>query len=77
MTATGNVRIDRLGDIVTGDQATFDLKTESGYIDKPTYRFRQFHARGHADKLISRIATTTSPSTPPIPTATSVATIGT
>ena len=52
VTATGNVRIDRLGDIVTGDQARFNLKTESGEIDKPTFRFRQFHARGQADKLI-------------------------
>jgi LPS-assembly protein len=52
VTAIGNVRLDRLGDIVTGNQAMFNLKTESGYIDKPTYRFRQFHARGQAEKLI-------------------------
>ena len=52
VTATGNVRLDRLGDIVTGEKAMLNLKTESGYIDKPTYRFRQFHARGQADKLI-------------------------
>jgi LPS-assembly protein len=52
VTATGNVRVDRLGDIITGDSAEFNLKTESGYVDKPTFRFRQFHARGQADKLI-------------------------
>jgi LPS-assembly protein len=52
VTATGNVRLDRLGDIVTGEQAKLDLKAETGYIDKPTFRLRQFHARGHADKLI-------------------------
>src|SRR4029077_20653440 len=52
VTANGNVRLDRLGDIVTGNEAMFNLKTESGYMEKPTYRFRQFHARGQADKLI-------------------------
>jgi len=52
VTAVGNVRVDRLGDIITGDRAEFNLKTESGYIDKPTYRFRQIHAHGQADKLI-------------------------
>jgi LPS-assembly protein len=52
VTVTGNVRVDRLGDILTGDHAMFNLKMESGYIDKPTYRFRQFHARGQAEKLV-------------------------
>ena len=48
LTLLGNVRFDRLGDVVTGDRATFNLKTETGYIDKPTYHFRQFRARGAA-----------------------------
>jgi LPS-assembly protein len=51
VTADGNVRLDRLGDVITGDHAFFDLGRESGYIDAPTYRFRQFHARGRANKL--------------------------
>jgi len=52
VTAVGNVRVDRLGDIITGDRAEFNVKTEAGYVDKPTYRFRQLHARGQGDKLI-------------------------
>jgi LPS-assembly protein len=52
VTLNGNVRFDRLGDIVTGDHAVFNLKNESGTIDSPTYRFRQFHARGQANEMI-------------------------
>jgi len=39
VTASGNVRFRRLGDLLTGDYAYFDLDTESGVIDKPTYSF--------------------------------------
>ena len=51
VTAVGHVRFDRLGDIITGDRAYFDLKTEAGEVDHPSYRFRQFHARGEASEL--------------------------
>jgi LPS-assembly protein len=52
VTISGNVRLDRLGDIVTGDQAFYDLDTESGYISNPTYRLRQLGARGQANRLL-------------------------
>ena len=52
VTATGNVRFERLGDVITGDQAYFDLNRDTGYINAPTYRIRQFHARGHADRIL-------------------------
>jgi LPS-assembly protein len=52
ITATGNVRVDRLGDVVTGDQAYFDLDTSAGYVERPTYYFRQFGARGKANRLV-------------------------
>lgn len=52
VTASGNVRFERLGDVVTGDQAHFDLNNDSGYINAPTYRMRQFHARGRADRIL-------------------------
>ncbi len=42
VTATGHVRVDRLGDVVTGDRARYDLDTSAGYIDYPTYSFRQY-----------------------------------
>ncbi|PWT70893.1 MAG: LPS-assembly protein LptD [Proteobacteria bacterium] len=51
VTAVGNVRFDRLGDIITGDRAYFNLNAETGDVDRPTYRFRQFHARGNAKVL--------------------------
>ncbi len=52
VTATGHVRVDRLGDVVTGDLAHYDLDTSAGYIDRPTYSFRQFGARGKAERLV-------------------------
>ena len=54
VTATGNVRMDRLGDVITGDRAVYNTAQESGSIEAPTYRFRQFHARGKADRLLIR-----------------------
>ena len=46
VTAIGHVRLDQLGDTITGSYASFNLDDDSGYIDNPTFRFRQFHARG-------------------------------
>lgn len=54
ITASGNVRVERLGDVVTGTEAYFDLDTSSGRIDQPTYHFRQFGARGSAERLVIR-----------------------
>jgi len=51
VTAIGHVRLDRLGDILTGDRAYFNLSSESGNIERPSYRFRQYHARGEAKEL--------------------------
>lgn len=50
--ASGHVRVDRLGDIVTGDEIYYDLDDSSGRIEHPTYRFRQFGARGQARRLL-------------------------
>jgi LPS-assembly protein len=52
VTATGHVRVDRLGDVVTGDRAHYDLDTSAGFVDNPTYHFRQFGARGRANRLL-------------------------
>jgi LPS-assembly protein len=52
VSASGNVRFERLGDVVTGDEAYYDMNKDSGYINAPTYRLRQFHARGRADRLL-------------------------
>ncbi len=50
--ANGDVRFERLGDVITGDQAYFDLNNNSGYMNAPSFRLRQFHARGRADRLL-------------------------
>src|SRR4249920_3701198 len=54
VTATGHVRLYQLGDTITGSYASFNLDNNSGTIDNPTFRFRQFHARGQAIKLLIR-----------------------
>jgi LPS-assembly protein len=39
VTASGNVRFRRMGDVLTGDYAYYDLDEEAGVIDNTTYRF--------------------------------------
>jgi LPS-assembly protein len=54
VTATGNVRMNRLGDVITGDQAYYQLDRDAGYIDRPTYRLRQIGARGSANRIVMK-----------------------
>ncbi len=51
VTASGHVRFRRLGDLVTGDTAYYDMNTDAGYIENPAYRFADYNARGHANRL--------------------------
>ncbi len=51
-TATGNVRLEREGDIVSGEQLFYDLDGDSGFIDQPTYQLRRYGARGDARRLV-------------------------
>jgi len=58
-TAQGNIRLDRAGDIVTGQSMLLKLDTDVGYVDKPTYTFskspsrpaQRFEAHGEARRL--------------------------
>jgi len=58
-TAQGHIRLDRAGDIVTGQSMLLKLDTAIGYVDKPTYMFskspsrpaQRFEARGEARRL--------------------------
>lgn len=52
LTATGNMRFEHHGDVLTGDKLSYNLQRESGYVDKPTYNFPRYRARGSAGKLI-------------------------
>jgi len=52
LTVTGHVRFEKEGDVVTGEKLFYNLDSESGYLEKPTYRFQQFRARGSADRMV-------------------------
>lgn len=41
VTASGNVRFRRMGDVLTGDYAYYDLDTGAGVVNDPTYSFRR------------------------------------
>ena len=57
--ASGNIRLDRNGDIVTGVDMLLALDTDIGFITQPTYFFsknpsrpsQRYEARGSADKI--------------------------
>ncbi|MGE4057061.1 MAG: LPS-assembly protein LptD, partial [Vicinamibacterales bacterium] len=51
LTATGNVRVDRRGDILEGSSVKLDLNKDTAYAESPEYYFRQLNARGKADSL--------------------------
>ncbi|MGH8768975.1 MAG: LPS-assembly protein LptD [Burkholderiales bacterium] len=52
LTVTGNVRFEKEGDVITGEKLFYNLDSESGYLEKPDYRFQQFRARGSADRMV-------------------------
>jgi len=52
LTVTGHVRFEKEGDVVTGEKLFYNLDSESGYFEKPAYRFQQFRARGSADRMV-------------------------
>lgn len=51
ITATGNVRVDRLGDVLECSSVELDMKKDTAYAVSPEYHFRALGARGRADKL--------------------------
>lgn len=51
ITATGNVRVDRLGDTLEGKRVELDMRKDTAYAESPEYYFRALKARGKADKL--------------------------
>ncbi|HKQ23501.1 MAG TPA: LPS-assembly protein LptD [Burkholderiales bacterium] len=52
LTVTGHVRFEKEGDVINGEKMFYNLDSESGYLEKPTYRFQQFRARGGADRMV-------------------------
>lgn len=51
VTATGNVRLDRLGDVMEGTRVEVDLAKDTAVADSPEYFFRQLNARGKAQRI--------------------------
>jgi len=51
LTATGNMRFEHHGDVLTGDKLSYNLGSESGFVEHPSYSFPRYRARGGADKL--------------------------
>ena len=52
LTVTGHVRFEKEGDVITGEKLHYNLDSESGYLEKPTYNFQRFRARGSADRMV-------------------------
>lgn len=51
VTATGRVRMDRLGDTMEGKKIEVDLARDTAVAEAPEYYFRQLNARGKASRL--------------------------
>ena len=51
VSATGNVRLNRLGNTFEGPEAQFQLETFKGYFLKPQYQFLANGGNGEADKI--------------------------
>jgi hypothetical protein len=77
VTATGRVRLDKAGDILTSEKLFFRYGSETGYLEKPTYRLQQFNARQCAAAGRAEPQICTRSRRPPTRTARSVTTIGT
>lgn len=52
LTVTGHVRLEKEGDVITGEKMFYNLESESGYLEKPAYSFLLFRARGGADRMV-------------------------
>ncbi|MCW5620066.1 MAG: LPS-assembly protein LptD [Burkholderiales bacterium] len=67
VTASGNVRFRRLGDVLTGDYAYYDLDDDSGLVNNPTYHFTRLPGVSASPLPVpgsgrSRVASTAPPS---------------
>ncbi|MFO1321063.1 MAG: LPS-assembly protein LptD [Burkholderiales bacterium] len=51
VTATGHVRMDRLGDVLEGTKVEIDLAKDTAVAESPEYYFRQLNARGKASRV--------------------------
>ncbi|MFN0041396.1 MAG: LPS-assembly protein LptD [Burkholderiales bacterium] len=51
VTATGQVRFEKDGDVLTSDNLFYDLGRQSGFLDKPSYDLRRINARGQAERI--------------------------
>lgn len=52
--AYGSVRVERLGEVMTGTSLRYRLDQDSGEVEQPGFQLRQFHARGKAEQIVLR-----------------------
>lgn len=51
VTATGRVKLQQYGDVLSGPKLKLNLTTDQGFMNKPDYSLHQSGGRGSADKL--------------------------
>jgi LPS-assembly protein len=49
--ATGNIRMQRLGDLYTGDELKLRIEAGQGFVKHPTYRLERNNAQGSAERI--------------------------
>lgn len=53
LSARGNLRFEFQGNVVQGESMIYNVRDESGVIEKPEYFIRELEARGKADRMIA------------------------
>ncbi len=48
VSGSGNVKLDRFGDVITGDRFYTEIDTSAGFVERPTYFLKRYGARGKA-----------------------------
>lgn len=49
--AFGHVRMNRLGDIYTGDDLKLNMDAGTGFVTNPTYHLQRSNGQGHAERI--------------------------
>lgn len=49
--ATGNIRVQRFGDVYTGDELRLKIEEGQGYLSNPSYKLERSNAQGKAERI--------------------------
>jgi LPS-assembly protein len=50
--ASGNIRMQRMGDRYTGDELKLRIEASEGFVTNPTYRLQRNNAQGKAERIV-------------------------